>query len=131
VIVAGFFDAGINRISRPSQLTLRPERVAELNAIFPQAGFDGRALIAPATQNMRSSTGVELQVMMPVVNAPFRLYWAYNPQIVRTFLQPPVVVDRSYFPNQETFLRSVALWGQASPFYERRTTFRFSIGRTF
>jgi outer membrane protein insertion porin family len=131
VILAGFFDAGINRVSRPGQLTLRPERVGELNNAFPQAGFDGRARIAPGTQNMRSSTGIELQVMMPVVNAPFRLYWAYNPQIVREFLQPPVVLDRSFFPNQATFEQSVVLWGRATPFYERRSTFRFSIGRTF
>ena len=25
------------------------------------------------------STGLELQVIMPVVNAPFRIYYAYNP----------------------------------------------------
>jgi outer membrane protein insertion porin family len=25
------------------------------------------------------STGVELSVIMPVINAPFRLYYAYNP----------------------------------------------------
>ena len=68
---------------------------------------------------------------MPVVNAPFRFYWAYNPHIVQQFLQPPIVVDRSSFPNQATFVNSVQTWGQASPFYERRTTFRFSIGRTF
>jgi outer membrane protein insertion porin family len=112
-------------------LTLNPDRISELNGAFPQAGFDGRAKIAPGTQNMRSSTGIELQVMMPVVNAPFRLYWAYNPQIVREFLQPPIVLDRSMFPNQSTFLNAVPTVGRVMPFYERRTTFRFSIGRTF
>jgi outer membrane protein insertion porin family len=131
VILAGFFDAGINKVSRPGQLALNPGRINELNAAFPSAGFDGRAKIAPGTQDMRSSTGVELQVMMPVVNAPFRFYWAYNPQITRTYLQPPIVLDRSVFPNQQTFVSSVAQWGQASPFYERRSIFRFSIGRTF
>ena len=69
--------------------------------------------------------------MMPVVNAPFRLYWAYNPNIVRTYLQPPVVVDRSFFPNERTFIDAISRIGQASPFFERRSTFRFSIGRTF
>jgi outer membrane protein insertion porin family len=131
VILAGFFDAGINRISRPGGLTLNPGRVAELNASFPQAGFDGRAKIAGGTQKFRSSVGVELQIMMPVVNAPFRFYWAYNPHIVQEILQAPVVVDRSTFPNQTTFINSVRQWGQASPFFERRSTFRFSIGRTF
>jgi outer membrane protein insertion porin family len=131
VILAGFFDAGLNKVSRPGQLSLNPGRISDLNALFPQAGFDGRAKIAPGTEDIRTSTGVELQVMMPVVNAPFRLYWAYNPNIVRTFLQPPVVVDRSFFPNERTFIDSISRIGQPSPFYERRSTFRFSIGRTF
>ena len=64
---------------------------------------------------MRASTGLELQVMLPVVNAPFRLYWAYNPSIVREYLQPPIVADRSAFPNAATFLNSVAAFGQAVP----------------
>ena len=133
VILAGFLDIGVNRISNTSGLTLNPSRVSELNGLFPQAGFDGGAKVAPGTQNWRSSTGVELQVMMPVVNAPFRLYWAYNPMIVQTFLQPPVVLDRSMFPNQTTFINAIASpgVGQATPFWEKRSTFRFSIGRTF
>ena len=72
-------------------------------------------LIAPGTQKMRVSTGIELQVMLPVVNAPFRLYWAYNPSIVREYLQPPIVADRSAFPNQNTFINSVAQFGQGVP----------------
>jgi outer membrane protein insertion porin family len=102
-----------------------------LNSLFPQASFERRAVLAKVTQNMRSSMGVEFQIMMPVVNAPFRLYWAYNPQIVREFLVPPVVADRSLFPNQQTFVNSIASIGQAYPFYERRRLWRFTISRTF
>jgi outer membrane protein insertion porin family len=51
--------------------------------------------------------------------------------IVREFLQPPIVADRSFFPNNQTFLNSIVAFGQAYPFYERRSTFRFTIGRTF
>ncbi len=131
VTLAAFFDAGVNRISRMAQLTMNPSRVSELNGFFPQAGFNGRAVLAPETQRMRSSTGLELQIMMPVVNAPFRLYWAYNPQIVRTWLQQPVVVDRSFFPNEATFNEAVILYGTPRPFYEKRKTFRFTISRTF
>ncbi len=131
VNLAIFFDAGLNKILRPSQLTLNPGRLAELNSRFPQAGFDGRVRIAEGTQRVRTSTGLELQVLLPVVNAPFRVYWAYNPTIVRRFLQPPVVVDRSAFPNQATFVNSLVYLGQPVPFWERRTTFRFTIGRTF
>ncbi|MGH9660476.1 MAG: outer membrane protein assembly factor BamA, partial [Bryobacteraceae bacterium] len=131
VTLAGFFDVGANKILRPNQLTMNPDRVNELNSFFPQANFDGRAVIAPGTQKVRASTGIELQVMLPVVNAPFRIYWAYNPFIVRDFLQPPIVADRSYFPNQTTFINSVASFGQAIPFFEQRRSFRFTIGRTF
>jgi outer membrane protein insertion porin family len=131
VTLAIFGDAGINKILRASQLTMDPSRVTDLNNQFPQAGFDGRVVVAPGTQKMRASTGLELQVMLPVVNAPFRLYFAYNPSVVREYIQPPIVADRSYFPNNATFLNSIATYGQALPYFEKRTMFRFTIGRTF
>ncbi len=131
VTLAAFFDAGLNRVSLPGQLRLNEGRLTELNFNFPQAGFDGRAIVARDTQRIRTSTGLELQVLMPVVNAPFRLYLAYNPTITRTWLQPPIVLDRSAFPNQATFLNAVADFGTPLPFFEQRRTFRFTIGRTF
>lgn len=57
-------------------------------------------------QNYRASTGIEFRFQLPVINVPFRLIWAYN-------------------PNAKT---------QPTPtqiFREDRTVFRFSIGRTF
>jgi outer membrane protein insertion porin family len=131
VTLAAFFDAGLNRVSLPGQLRLNEGRLTELNFKFPQAGFDGRAIVARDTQRIRTSTGLEVQVLMPVVNAPFRLYWAYNPTITRTWLQPPIVLDRSAFPNQATFLKAVEDFGMPLPFFEQRRTFRFTIGRTF
>jgi outer membrane protein insertion porin family len=121
----------MNKIVLTNQLKMDQSRVGTLNDLFPQAAFDGRPRIAPGTQRPRMPTGVELQVMLPVVNAPFRLYWAYNPLIVREYLQPPIVADRSFFPNQQTFLNAVSSFGQAYPFFEQRKTFRFTIGRTF
>lgn len=56
--------------------------------------------------NYRYSTGLELRVQVPVVNVPFRLIYAYNPN-ARTTIVP----------------------GQV--FLEKRTNFFFSIGRTF
>jgi outer membrane protein insertion porin family len=88
-------------------------------------------VIAPGTQTIRASTGLELQVLMPVVNAPFRVYWAYNPWIVDTVLQPPVVTDRSLFPNAASFVNAVAAIGSPLPYRDRRSMFRFSVGRTF
>jgi len=131
VTLAIFGDAGVDKLSFASQLKLNPGRIDQLNSLFPYAGFTGRAVIAPGTQAMRSSTGLELQVLMPVVNAPFRVYWAYNPTRVDRNLQPPIVADRSLFPNTATFNGAVQLYGAPVPFFEKHSTFRFSIGRTF
>jgi outer membrane protein insertion porin family len=131
VTAALFMDAGVNRILLPSDLSMNPERVAQLNQQFPQAAFTGKVVLAPGSQNVRMSTGIEIQVVLPVVQAPFRVYWAYNPMRLETNLQPPIVADRSYFPNNATFINSLASFGQAYPFYEQASTFRFTIGRTF
>jgi outer membrane protein insertion porin family len=131
VTLAAFMDAGVNKILRSNQLVMDQARIDTLNGQFPQAGFDGKARIAPGTQRPRMSTGLELQVLLPVVNAPFRVYWAYNPMIVQTFLIPPIVADRSFFPNIQTFNAAIAQFGQIQPWFEQRKTFRFTIGRTF
>jgi len=131
VTLAPFFDAGVDKILRTNQLTMVSSQVDNLNLQFPQAGFSGKVQIAPGTEKPRASTGLEIQVMLPVVNAPFRLYFAYNPSTVREYLQPPIVADRSSFPNAATFNNAVASYGQAYPFFEKRTMFRFTIGRTF
>ena len=58
------------------------------------------------SDGFRYSVGAELRVQVPVVNVPFRLIFAYNPNAVTDF-QP----------------------GQI--YLEKRTNFLFSIGRTF
>jgi outer membrane protein insertion porin family len=68
---------------------------------------------------------------MPVVNAPFRIYWAYNPMRVALNLQPPIVADRSYFPNAASYANAIATIGAIEPFFEKASLFRFSVGRTF
>jgi outer membrane protein insertion porin family len=131
VTLAAFFDAGLNRLANKSQLKLNPSRIFELNDQFPEAAFQDRAVVAANTEIIRTSTGLELQVLMPVFNQPFRIYWAYNPTRVRDYIQPPIVADRSYFPNYPTFINSVATFGQPIPLFERKSIFRFTIGRTF
>jgi outer membrane protein insertion porin family len=56
---------------------------------------------------VRSSYGLEFRVQMPVINVPFRLIYAFNPQ-ARTDATDPRVL-----------------------FIERRTVLRFTVGRTF
>ena len=131
LVLAAFFDAGWNHITFPSQLTLNQSRVDQLNSDFPQVGFDNRAYIIPGTEKVRTSTGLELQIMMPVVNAPFRLYYAYNPTRFDGMLAPPVAFDRSMFPNNATYLSAIARYGASLLYPERKTLFRFTISRTF
>ena len=131
VVLAPFFDIGFNKILRKGEVRLNSGRVLELNKKFPQAGFQERINIVPGTQKTRASTGVELQVMMPVVNAPFRFYWAYNPMRVQEFLRPPIVADRSLFSNYQSFIEAVRPVGTWLPFFEKRSMFRFTISRTF
>jgi outer membrane protein insertion porin family len=69
--------------------------------------------------------------LLPVVQAPFRVYFAYNPTVVREYLQPPIAVDRSMFPNEATYNSYLQTYATAYPFFERRTMFRFTVGRTF
>jgi len=107
VVLAPFWDLGFNKILRKNQVRLNSGRALELNKKFPQAGFQEQIGIIGPTQKMRSSTGIELQVMMPVVNAPFRFYWAYNPMRVQEYLKPPIVADRSLFPNYQSFIEAV------------------------
>ena len=131
VTLAAFVDVGVNRMLQSSQLVLNPSRIAQLNGEFPEAAFSDKMLIAGGTQKPVASTGLELQVLMPVVNAPFRVYFAYNPWLVRENIQPPIVADRSYFPNEASYVNALATVGQQIPFFERRTLFRFTVGRTF
>ena len=133
VTLAIFQDFGLNRIFQPGQLHMDPSRVNDLNLSFPQAGFSGKVQIAPGTEKPRASTGLEIQVLLPVVNAPFRVYFAWNPSRVVENLIPPVVADRASFPNNATFLNALqnSGLGQIYPFDERRTLFRFTVGRTF
>ena len=131
VTLAAFFDAGMNRLVNSNQLVINQDRITQLNASYPEAFFPDKAILAAGTQKIRASTGLEIQVLMPVVNAPFRVYFAYNPWTVRENIQAPILTDRSYFPNQASFLNALATVGSLYPYYERRTLLRFTVGRTF
>jgi outer membrane protein insertion porin family len=59
--------------------------------------------------DIRSSIGAELRFQVPVINVPFRLIYAYNPNA-----RGPQIIDG--FPFN---------------FNEKKSVFRFSVGRTF
>jgi outer membrane protein insertion porin family len=148
--LAFFNDVGVNGVARPSQLKLSSEQLNTLNTglfgcpTFTTAGCNGIPLNPPIPANLslvpgtnwvpRMSTGVELQVIMPVVNAPFRIYYAYNPLRLDTFVSPSSQIQRSMFPpgaaGDFTFAQALV----NSPSYllrEPRKTFRFTVSTTF
>ncbi|MCU1326794.1 MAG: surface antigen [Bryobacterales bacterium] len=131
ITMAPFFDAGLNKIVFANQLKVNAGQINALNDEFTQAAFTDKVKIAAGTQKMRISTGIEFQVVLPIVQAPFRVYWAYNPYVLQQYLQPPIAMDRSLFPNQTTFVNAVQTYSPAYPYYEKKSTFRFTIGRTF
>jgi outer membrane protein insertion porin family len=112
-------------------LKVNEDEVTNLNNQYPSAGFDDKVLIAPGTQAIRSSVGLELSVVLPIVQAPFRIYWAYNPTTVEQTLQAPIRLDPSTMPNGATVANAIGSFSPAYPDYESHHSFRFTIGRTF
>ena len=87
----------------------------------------------------RMSTGLEVQVMMPVINAPFRVYWAYNPLLLNT-TSPATsgtsgLVTRSMFPpgaaGDFTYQQTLKNFFPNYLLKEPRKTFRFTVSTTF
>jgi hypothetical protein len=79
VTFAFFTDVGTVGIVKRDQLALNSTNFASLSAQFPGSALSPTLPIAANTNfHLRSSGGVELVVNLPVLNAPFRLYWSYN-----------------------------------------------------
>ena len=130
VSLAFFWDQGTNFAWRRSQLELTSQRLTALQTQFPNSEFKKKLEMA-ANMKWRASTGLEIQVVLPVVNAPFRIYWAYNPMRLRTNISPAPLVDRALFSNNASYQNAINTFGSARPYEEPKSTFRFTIGRTF
>jgi outer membrane protein insertion porin family len=90
----------------------------------------------------RMSTGAEIQVILPIVNAPFRIYYAYNPlrlfrDVPQRFATDPGTF-KNLFPWQDAPGAAAYSYQQAVQFYgadyvlrEPRKTFRFTVATTF
>jgi outer membrane protein insertion porin family len=93
----------------------------------------------------RMSTGLELQTMLPVVNAPFRIYFAYNALRLDSSAAPPIQITRDMFPcpvagvqgcsdkaaGDYTYNLTRSTLGSRYTLLEPRKTFRFSVATTF
>ena len=166
VMISFFDDFGIDTALNKGQLKQSPEGFASLTAplygcpVFNngacQGGIPGSQVgfqqnIRPITGTNfvpRMSLGSELSVIMPVINAPFRLYYAYNP--LRLYETPycnsviignnkgscsAELITRDLFPpggaGDYTYAESLQAYGARYLFREPRKTFRLTVSTTF
>jgi outer membrane protein insertion porin family len=161
-----FDDFGIDSAVNHDQLKQSPEGFASLTAPLYgcpvynngscQGGIPGSEVgykqnIRPITGTNfvpRMSTGIELGLFMPIINAPFRVYYAYNP--LRLFETPycndvlvgghqgscsAELITRAMFPpggaGDYTYDEAIQAYGSRYIFREPRKTFRFTVSTTF
>ena len=105
-----------------------------------QLSFPTRLQTAPGTNYVpRMSNGVELQVVLPIVNAPFRLFYAYNPLRLYETLPQKLATDaatfQGMFPNtaagRYTYAQALQFYGADYILREPRKTLRLSVSTTF
>jgi outer membrane protein insertion porin family len=151
VTLAPFLDFGVDPILRKSQLRINSGQLEALNnTLFGCPGVDVALncigqhseqftqILEPVSSTNwtpRMSTGLELQVLLPVLNAPFRIYYAFNPMRLDTTAQSPVPITRDMFPlgaaGDFTHALAVASFAPKFDLKEPRRTFRFTVGTTF
>ncbi|HEY0760189.1 MAG TPA: outer membrane protein assembly factor BamA [Acidisarcina sp.] len=83
----------------------------------------------------RMSMGAQLSAILPIVNAPFRIYYAFNPLRLYHDVQGQELITRTMFPEGGAGDFS---YGQAIQQYDRlyhlrepRKTFRLTVSTTF
>ena len=151
VTLAPFIDTGWDFVSEPNQLRIAGEQITtlqstvfgcpELNSSYQCKGGTTLPInpvlgIVPGTNyQTRMSTGLELQVILPVVNAPFRIYWAYNPMRINETVSSPNPITRSMFPpgaaGDYTYAQTIAIYQPKYYLAEPLKTFRFTVATTF
>jgi outer membrane protein insertion porin family len=144
-------DFGVEPILRDSQLKINNGQFELINStVYGCPALDvGFNCVGGTTQKFsqflspvagtnwtpRMSTGLELQVFLPVVNAPFRIYWAYNPLRLDTTVNAPVPITRAMFPpgaaGDYTFQLARNSFSPPYQLREPRKTFRFTVATTF
>src|SRR5438874_7661911 len=113
VQTALFFDGGTNGIVNRSGLKLNPAALdnsqcsvipKNLVCQFPDAGLSNNLPLESGTNfRLRGSAGIEFVVRLPIVQAPFRIYYAYNVhRLHQQIVAPSPYID----PNEIAFLKS-------------------------
>lgn len=145
VSMSVFLDAGITGVLRRSQLQFDPTGLAQLRQRYPNTTINSRLGLASGSNfRPRTSAGLEFVVQLPILNAPFRIYWAYNFNRFRETLVeprgdffrsnplfqslPPGVLDAQILPQLNA---AVGAQARRINYFEPLRTFRFTVSRTF
>jgi outer membrane protein insertion porin family len=150
VTFAFFNDFGIDAAANKNQLKQSPEGAASLNAplygcpVYNNGTCEGGVQIhfnqyirpLPNTNWVpRMSTGAELQVVLPVVNAPFRIFYAFNPLRLNKTATGENLITRDMFPpggaGDYSYAEAIQLYGSNYTLREPRKTFRLTVSTTF
>lgn len=150
VTLAPFMDMGMDFVALDSQLKVAPTSLTQLSstvfgcpaiANFQCAGgsrlpFSAALPVVSGTNFVpRMSTGLELQVLLPIVQQPFRIYYAYNPLTLNTIVTSPSPITRGMFPpggaGDFTFQQAISTLAPNFHLQEPKHTFRFTISTTF
>ena len=151
-VTAGLFlDAGTVGIVQKDALHLDPTGFQNLLQQFPDAqsqiGLQQQLKIAAGTNfRVRASTGGELVVQLPIIQAPFRIYYAYNinrlhQQIIapQDYVEPSdinIIKNNPQFKDFYTYqfaptLNQYIINPGRLNYFEPLRTFRFTVSRTF
>jgi outer membrane protein insertion porin family len=141
-----FLDAGVVGALRQNQLQLNSTGLSNITTLFPSSAVSNTLIIQHGTNfRPRASAGIEFVVQLPIINAPFRLYWAYNLDRLEQQIAAPLTIfqstelsaiENSIGPsiwNSQVLpqLRSFQVNTQRINFFEPLSTFRFTVSRTF
>jgi outer membrane protein insertion porin family len=148
VTMSLFGDVGTDGIFKTSALHLDPTGIANIQSTFPTAPLTKTLGIFPGTNfRVRDSVGIEFGVNLPIVQAPFRIYYAYNLNRLHSQIAAPLpFVNQTTLNNDKSALDRLVpgLWeNEIAPqlsflnnpgrlnYFEPKTTFRFTVGKTF
>jgi outer membrane protein insertion porin family len=134
--IAYFVDVGSSFILRPGQLEYTATALSTIEEEYPYFFGDHppKNLHPLGADNIRprSSTGLEFQIIMPVLNAPFRLYYGYNwLRLNDVQVTPPQALPpQSMFPNQATYNAVLPFFANVN-LREQKGLFGFTVARQF
>jgi outer membrane protein insertion porin family len=101
VALSIFGDAGATGDLLGNQLQLNSTDFSSLTSQFRNATISRTLQYQPGTNfKPRTSAGLELVVQLPIVQAPFRIYWAYNFNRMAEVITAPV----TEFPGNVNFI---------------------------